>query len=396
MINSHTPVAIIVPSELEGRIFGQALAKNNFRHTTFFRSAEEAYTVAMRQHFPVFITRMEMPKLSGIALIQKLRMSGNYGLEPHLFVCNQVTPQLYGLLAELDLDYVLTSPISRQTIADKFNHLVQTENNISELERNYRDAKSALTSGILDMAESYCTKVLKGNPRLEKALLLMGDIKFKVGDLDRAERFYKNVITINRQSITAMHKLAQIMIGRGLFAEAADMLSRLSEASPLHIRILEQAGLSNYEVKRYDLAAEQMDKLRGLDETNKTAAQVTANVKIAKGQYDGLIETLKKGMDEKELIQFLNNAGAKLSKDNDAQGALKMYQAAIDQIDDSKYLYAIHYNMALAHRKMGQPDKAIRHLEASLKLKPDFDRSAAVLAELRQEMSQPTATARRA
>jgi tetratricopeptide (TPR) repeat protein len=396
VINSHTPVAIIAPSELEAGIFGQALAKCNFRNTTLFRSTEEAYKVALRQQFPVFITRMEMPRMSGISFIQKIRMTGNYGIEPHLFVCTQVTPQLYGLLAEFDLDYVLTAPIGRQTIADKFTHLVHTENNISDIERAYRDAKSALHNGMLDMAETYCAAAIKANPRLEKAILLMGDIKLKGGDLNKAEKFYKSVISINRQSITAMYKLSQIMVGRGLFSEAADLLTKLSNLSPLHIRILEQAGLSNFEVKRYDLATEQMDRLRTLDETNKTAAQVTAQVKIAKGDYDGLVNTLKQGMDDKELIQFLNNAGAKLSKDNDAIGALKMYQAAIDQIEDSKYLYAIHYNMALAHRKMGEIDKALKHLDASLKIKPDFDRSLAMLEELRRDAASTPKAARRA
>jgi tetratricopeptide (TPR) repeat protein len=93
------------------------------------------------------------------------------------------------------------------------------------------------------------------------------------------------------------------------------------------------------------------------------------------------VSTLKDSHDEKELVQFLNNAGVKLSQGNDIEGALRMYQACVDQLQDSKYLYAIHYNMALAHSKMGNQQLAVESAKKSLQIKPDFDKAQKILKD---------------
>lgn len=49
----------------------------------------------------------------------------------------------------------------------------------------------------------------------------------------------------------------------------------------------------------------------------------------------------------------------------------------------SKFLYAIHYNMGIAYKRKNLPAEARKHFEASLKLKPDFDKAANALAELK-------------
>ncbi|MCX6129257.1 MAG: tetratricopeptide repeat protein [Proteobacteria bacterium] len=128
-----------------------------------------------------------------------------------------------------------------------------------------------------------------------------------------------------------------------------------------------------------------MSQLSKLDSNNKTVATVTASVHIKQGDYSNLVSDLGKTLNEKELIQFLNNAGAKLSSDNDVDGAIKMYQGAIAQIQENKFLYAIHYNLGLAYKKKNEIAKAITHFEKSLKLNPEFAKAASVLAELKSQ-----------
>jgi tetratricopeptide (TPR) repeat protein len=360
------------------------LGECGFRRVTAFTSAKEAYEVASRQQFAAFVTRMEMPDMSGIVLIQKLRQCGNYGLEPHLFICDKLDSKLLSVTAENDLDYVLVAPLTKPAIAQKFKHLLATENALSSQERLYRDAKSAFRNGILEMAEELVRQVLAETPALEKALLLHGDILAQDGKRADARELYKRALHVNPKSASAAHKLAQLMMAEGDHGQAAELLNRLAALSPYNIKLLENAGLSNFNVQRYEEAKGHMASLGALDESNKAAATVTAQIKIKTGDFDGLVQSLSKSHTEKELIQFLNNAGAKLSQDNDIEGALRMYQAAVAQIQDSKFLYAIHYNIGIAYKKKQQLDAARTHFEASLKVKPDFEKAATALAELRR------------
>ena len=384
MLSSSMPVALIMPNQDDINAFMQALAECNYRRVTAFTSAEEAYEVCIRQQFPIFVTRMEMPKMSGIVFIQKLRMSGNYGLESHLFVCDKLVPTYLNVFSEYDLDYVLAAPFARPAIIQKFKHMISTENSLSKIEQYYRDSKAAFFAENFDMAADMLDSLLKESPNLEKALLLMGDIKAKTAKPEEAQGFYKAALDANPKSTNALHKLAQSLLAKGSYNQAADLLNRLSQLSPHNIKLLENAGLSNFEAERYEEAKTHMSRLNSIDQNNRTAATVTAQVKIKTGDYNGLVETLSKSYDEKELIQFLNNAGAKLSQENDVQGAIKMYTAAVGQITDNKYLYAIHYNMGIAYKRLKQNSLALVHLEKSLKIKPDFDKAASAIKDLKK------------
>jgi Tfp pilus assembly protein PilF len=125
-----------------------------------------------------------------------------------------------------------------------------------------------------------------------------------------------------------------------------------------------------------------MGKLQSVDSGNKVAATVTAQVKIKTGDLSDLVGGLRQGMDDKEMVQFLNNAGAKLSGENDVDGAIKMYMAAVEQIKSNKFLYAIHYNLGIAFKKKKEFAKARQNFERSLKLNPEFTKATAALQEL--------------
>jgi tetratricopeptide (TPR) repeat protein len=382
MLTKSTPVALIVPNQEQVQLFTQALAASGFRRIVSFTSSKEAYEVCTRQQFALFVTRMEMPDLNGIVLIQKLRMTGNYGLEPHLFVCDKIDTGLLSILSEYDLDHVMVPPLTREAIGQKFQHMIAAENSITAHEKSYREAKSAFANQLLEMAEEIVGGVLKESPSLEKALLLLGDIKAAQKKITEAAAIYKKAFVFNPKSAASAHKLAQMMMAQGEHAQAAAMLNRLATISPYSIKLLENAGLSNFNAQAYDKAKEHMSKLTAIDETNKTAGSLTAEIKIKTGDYDGLVDVLRRSHTEKELIQFLNNAGAKLSQGNDIDGALRMYRSAVEQITSNTFLYAIHYNMGLAYKKKKMAAEAKSHLETALRLKPDFAKASEALAEL--------------
>ncbi|MCX6129258.1 MAG: tetratricopeptide repeat protein [Proteobacteria bacterium] len=231
MLTNTMPVALLTSNQQEAQLFTSALGECGFRRFTTFTSGEEAYEVCSRQQFPLFITRMELADMSGIVFLQKLRETGNYGMEPHLFVCNKLDPKLVNILADLDLDYVLVPPLQKANIVQKFKHMIQTENNLSSVEVQYRDAKAAFSNNIFDMAESFIKAALAEKPDLEKAVILLGDIEAKRNNIALANQQYKTALSINPKSATAMHKLAQILMAQGEYGQAtaffATSLSRL-------------------------------------------------------------------------------------------------------------------------------------------------------------------------
>lgn len=388
MLDKNKAVAILMPTQEEIDLFTIGLAECGYRRVVAFRSAEEAYEVVIRQQFEVFITRMEMPKMSGIVFIQKIRETGNYGAETHLFVCDKISSDLLALIYELDLPYVLTKPFQKPVLVQKFQHLVQTENCLPPEEEKFREARGAYFNQIFEMALDGVDQVLQLKPNLEKAHILKGDVLIKMNEVAKAEAIFHDVMKINDKSITAAHRLATVAMLQNRPKDAAQLLNKMADLNPYHIRILENAGVSCLKADMLEDAQRHMTKLTAVDSKNKVASSVVAEVQIKQGNYDDIVATLSKSHGEKEIIQFLNNAGVKLSKDNDVEGALKMYKAAAIQLEGkTPLLYAIYYNMGIAYKRLNDKMNAAVCYRKSLKLNPEFEKGKQALADLENKVA---------
>lgn len=382
-LDKSKSVAVLMPTQAEVDFFTICLGECGFRRVVAFRTAEEAYEVAIRQLFDVFITRMEMPKMNGIVFIQKIRETGNYGSETHLFVCDTIPSDLLALIYELDLPYVLTKPFQKASAVLKFKHLIATEASLSEPEQLFRDARSAYFNNIFEMALDSADKALKLSPGLEKAMALKGDILLKQSEIQGAKTIFQNILKNNAKSVTAFHKLASIALLENKHKEAADMFNKIADLNPFHIKILENAGISCLQADMLVEAEKHMTKLTNVDKTNKVSSTVVAGVKVKQGSYDDIVNVLSKTHGEKEIIQFLNNAGIKMSKDNDVAGALKMYKAAALQLEGkTPLLYAIYYNMGIAYKRLEDKMNSAVCFRKALKLNPEFTKATTALAEL--------------
>lgn len=384
MLNKSSKVALILPTPTEIDTFTMGFGALNARNVTSFTSSKEAYEVAIRQQFDFFVTRMEMPDLSGIVFVQKLRETGNYGHEVHLFVSERLDPRILNVLYELDINYVLVKPGSKQIVAAKIAHIFQTEATLPEFEQKFREARAAFQSNLVEMAEDIARSLYETNPTSEKVLILLGDIACKQQKPQEMLVHFANAMKVNPKSAVAAHKLAHAYMMKGDNARAAALLNSLAQLNPYNIKLLENAGISNLSINDLDKAAQYASQLKGLDTQNKTAGEVTAQVKIAKGDFNDLAAALKDSHDDKEVVAFLNNAGVKLAKGADVQGALRMYQSCIQQLEGSKYLHAVYFNMGIAYKKLEDFDNAAKAYEKALKLKPDFDKAAQGLLDCRQ------------
>ncbi len=383
MIEKNSPIAVIMPTQKEADLFSSTICSLGYKKVTTFLSCEEAYEVAIRQLFKCFITRVEMPKQSGAVFLQRIRDSGNYGTEPHLLVCNALADSLAQILHEYDVPYVLVKNVTKQTITEKFNHLVFTENELTHVEARYREAHTAFITNMIDMAEELACEILREDAENDKVAVLLGDIRQKQGSPSAAAELYRKALLINPKSLGAAHKHATALKAQGNFREAARVLDQLAMLNPYHLKILENAGLSCFEADMIDRAKVHVQQLESVDATNKVASQVNAEILIKEGPIEKVVEALRKGHTEEELVRFLNNAGAKLSMGNDVAGALKMYLVAVKELGErSKFSFAIYYNVGIAHKRLGNIEAAKQALSTSLKLKPDFDKAKQVLASL--------------
>jgi tetratricopeptide (TPR) repeat protein len=377
-----TKVAITARTKDEGDMLSHVARACGFEQLQVFSSPRVTFEVAKRNQFQLFITHHDFPDMSGLTLIQSLRATGNYGIEPHLFLVDALTPEIMLVLVENNINHVLAKPFSADRTQQKLTHLWQGELNITPAEQEFREAHAAMSSGLMEMAQELAIKNLRTHGPMEKLLLLLGDVETKLNHPVEARRYYDAAQKFNPKSSLAAQKLAQTYMLEKDFAKAAELMNELTKLNPLNLELLANAGLSNYEVGNLDEAKDAMSRLQGLDKERKDASEVLARVAIKEGDYETAMKQLKGTHDQKELVQMLNNEGVRLSHENEIDAAIAMYLKCITIIGENPYIYALHYNLGLAYNKHHDKANAITAFKKSLELKPDFEKAASALSKL--------------
>ncbi|HYX35450.1 MAG TPA: tetratricopeptide repeat protein [Oligoflexus sp.] len=377
-----TKVAITARTKDEGDMLSHVARACGFDQIQTFSSPRVTAEVAKRNQFQLFITHHDFPDMTGLTMIQTLRSTGNYGIEPHLFLVDHLTPEIMLVLNENNITHVLAKPYSADRTHQKLMHLWKEETHMTPAEAEFREAHAAMNSGLMEMAQELAVKNLRAHGPSEKLLLLLGDVETKLNHASEARRYYDAAQKVNPKSSSAAQKLAQTYMLEKDFAKASELMNELTKLNPLNIELLANAGLSNFEVGNLDEAKDAMNRLQGLDKERKDASEVLAKVAIQEGDYDTAMKQLSGTHDHKELVQLLNNEGVRLSHNQDIDAAIAMYVKCIGLIGAHPYVYALHYNLALAYHKQNDNANAILSLRKALELKPGFEKAASVLSKL--------------
>lgn len=382
VIEARHKLAIVASYEDEGDALYYIARNHNMEKIDLFLSAETAYQKTIDAAYDIFIQRQEQTDISALTLIQKLRSSGKYGMELHLLLVNKITDEMLPIIFEHDLQFIVEAPFTDERITEKFMHVLNMEKELQPLDRDLRSARAAWYAGANDFAQEICLRLFKTHGFQEKILIFMGEIALKEGKLAEAHAMFDIVLRTNPNSLVAKHRVALTYMAEDKFSEAAPMLNELVVANPLNINVLHDAGHVNMELGDHTQAAAAMSQMLKLDKKDVMANQIMAKIAIATGKVADACHFLQNSHSDLEMVQFLNNAGAKLAKESDFQGAIKLYLQCLDIIKSSQYLYAIHYNLGLAYSKQKLKTQAIEHFNKALTIKPDFTKAQEALEKL--------------
>ncbi|MFK7872396.1 MAG: response regulator [Oligoflexales bacterium] len=386
MLNESSKVAVCLSDRRMIDLVTKILVARKLVQVIQFQSVDEAFEILSRQQVDLIVVGLELLDHPGVTLMQRLRETGNYGLEPFFFIGNDVDPQTLRIFLEYDVDYILTAPIDEKSLVAKVDFLLENENSVSPEIQLYRDAKSAVLSGLAEMAESFAEQLLNHGKLHVKALLIMVDVALLRGDYDKAEQYVDEAEGKDPYSVSILNKKSHVYRCQKKMEEAKECLDILAAENPMHLKVLERAGLTNLDLGHFDLAQQQMKNLQLLDKNNQAATETLAHVDMEQGHFEGVSERLRKNHTEKEVVSILNTAGVKLSKQKDFEGAISIYKDCLEVITKKEFVGKIHYNIALGYRGLVNYKLCLRHCSRALEAYPGFEKAKNLTEEIRKKM----------
>jgi murein DD-endopeptidase MepM/ murein hydrolase activator NlpD/predicted TPR repeat methyltransferase len=121
----------------------------------------------------------------------------------------------------------------------------------------WRQGQSEQLAGQWEKAIVTLSTLLKMQPQNANAMAALGFSYFKSGDLEAAEKQYRQVLSINNRHVGAGYGLGQVMMSRKKWKEAVGLFSDLLRIAPdaEPIRARHNLALSLHSLERYEEAS---------------------------------------------------------------------------------------------------------------------------------------------
>lgn len=346
---------------------------------------EKALYTFNNQKFDAVIVEMEFEELPGTVIVQKFRENE---FESKKYIPIVISTGLQrdnsqaSLMTEIGDITLLSKPVQLAQVISALTKCMSLGSNRASLD-NYlsKVIEPLLRQGKMEKAAKVAkTKLFDLGPKgkYEAAVVLE-----KAGELDEAVATLAGLAKNEPNNMKYINSLARMYMARGDLDKARQYYEQADKIAPDNLsRITEMAGLY-LALKEPEKGVEKYTKLLSLN-PEKPEMKFEVYQELFDGGFeDHARDLVKQTSTPLELIRHYNNKGVLLSKGAEFQNAINEYNKARQLIPESKQLYRILYNMAIAHINLKSKDdviKAHKLLTEVLELNPKYDKAREKLA----------------
>lgn len=228
-----------------------------------------------------------------------------------------------------------------------------------------------------DKIDQYLTmglEQIKEDPKNPRPHYEVGLIYLTKNDLNKAEKYLKQVVQLDSLYKTAMTQLGIIEVKRKNYQKAAKIFQESIQKKPKQDLAYLYLGELMMSIKKFDKAAMLFKEAGMHNPKNFRAHQKYCTAMVLKGKPDISLKVMLKILGKnKQIIDAYNSLGeiyfAKKQYDK-ARQVLEKGIALAEKQDNVSKKILLTINLAEAHRHLGNKEKARTLLQGTLPLKP--------------------------
>lgn len=312
----------------------EVLTGLGYRHIEQVGSASEAWRMLKLKAYACVIAEMEMPDMSGLALLKIVRGDERIFNLPFFLTHAAFTAIKVLLAGKEGVTGLLVKPFSMKSIRGKFREVFQ-----ASMEPMIEKTRQSLEMGL----------TLLENKEYKEALAVFEKL---VNEGQSAEVYYN---------------IGYIKSAQGKYDEALAAFQKATELDRLFAKAYEAMGRIYHKL--------------GKDKDAERFLQKAADIHLEKENMADAEEILNEILKIRpDTVNVYNNLGVLYRKKGDFKRALNSYQKALRIHPDQPQIY---YNMGRLWLEMKDSGKAGEQFEKALKLNPNFIEAREVLEAIR-------------
>jgi tetratricopeptide (TPR) repeat protein len=302
--------------------------------------AEEGPEVwAMFKNFTVdmVICSLEMPRISGLALLKLIRDDAEFSSTPFIITMNQVSSRLVVQVGRAGVDNIILRPYTSETLLKKIKETLQFEQ-----EADTQEAEKRFQNGVELM---------------------------KAGRYDEALKAFESILSVH-ENAEVYYNMGYINSIKELYEDALKCFRRATQ-------------INNSYARAYQMMAEVQVKLgqNDLAEENFRHAGVIFMERRQDQEAEEIFQQVIKI--NPDTINVFNGLGIIYRRQGKVKEAIQQYKKALRVHPEDEHIY---YNLSRVYLDIKDYKNAKLTLEESIKIKPDFSPAKELLLAI--EMGQ--------
>ena len=341
------------------------LRNNGYRKVYTAKDGKSGLGILDKIKVDFVITDWQMPNMTGIELLTKIRNHPKYHHLPVLMVTEEMSEEKIIYAIEEGVDGYQQKPFTEERIIDAIKSIFRGRLNPDEMQHQIQKLSLLKIYERYDEAIDYAQQLLtqKEHPAV---LSILVECCFNVEDFENARKNIDRLLEIKNDS-KALNLLGKISMKEEKYEEALQYFKQASVKNPLNRKRKIELGNVYVELGLADEATEIFDAIMESDPTDLNLVDM-GNVYLNSGNIEKAGKCLKQVVDPfPETLEVFNKYAVELRKIGEYEEAIQQYLKCLSLVPEN---HVILYNLGRVYFEIGRYEEALVALEESVKSKP--------------------------
>lgn len=239
-----------------------------------------------------------------------------------------------------------------------------------------------ILEGKTDAAREQLGRHLRDHPRDARAWGLQLFLARQDGDEEQIDKVLVEMRRAAGSDPNILLVVAQTEMERGRLQAARDLLSRLRDAHPGHIAVLEQLLRLDVAEVNQESARRHVERLLGLDPGNALGNYILGSLQIAQRDFALAEQSLRRSLERNQMPEAMNDLAWLLQDRGELHEAHHWARRALEVQPQNPNAWS---TLGVIQRKLGNLTGAAESLHQALQMRPDHPLIKLNVVELYEE-----------
>lgn len=380
------PVLVYV-ERTSTRAVREGLADVGFRKVRLFVDIEkflEDLELSSRSLLVLEWSEPEIPRILEVSRGGRL-----FDSRPVYLILGIRSHNILSIVSDYKVGKIRTGEISRETVCSDLMKLFQPTAALQEHSQTMEHLAKLKESGEYQEMETILRDLHERYPENIRWQIELSATLLELKKVDEADGILNDALLRNRHIPRLLHLKSRIFLSQGKYESAEICMKKTTLLNPHNAERLIEFGDVLLNRSKVQEAYQVYEISVGLNRNNSRAVKGKASCDLILGNVNEGIELVQSLSYESERAAVFNNAGVVCIREKKLKHAIRLYDLAINMLQDDKLLAKVTFNKGLALLKGGDDLSALSLFKESSRLDPNFAKPEEMSRKLLNKSDDP-------